>query len=103
MTVDSLQLGEIRVRGDFVDQATATGALVIVYSLSNDSDVHYNNSKRSVDKSSDKNVDINVTSLTGTQYGVSVFALDNGLPFPRVVTLPVIVDVDQSENQSMIV
>ena len=29
------------MRGDFVDGSTATGVLLIIYSLTNDSDVHY--------------------------------------------------------------
>ena len=30
--------------------------------------------------------DVGVNGLSGTQYGVSVFALENQLPFPRAVT-----------------
>ena len=33
-------------------------------------------------------ISLDVTGLTGTEYEVSMFALENGLPFPRVVTLP---------------
>ena len=37
----SLHPGQIRVTGDFVNGSTATGVLLIVYSLTNESDVHY--------------------------------------------------------------
>ena len=41
-----------------------------------------------------------VNDLSGTQYGVSVFALENQLPFPRVVTSPKIVAVADN-NQGL--
>lgn len=90
--------------GDFIDRTTATGVLLIVYSLDNDSDIQYITSIRSTDKDSDKNIDIhvNVTDSTGLEYGVAVFALENGLPFPRVVTSPtVIVNAADNENKSI--
>ena len=33
-------------------------------------------------------IGLNVTGLTESEYGVSTFALENGLPFPRVVASP---------------
>ena len=78
------------MRGDFIDQATADGALLIVYSLDDESNVNYN----AVDKHLGQHIDVNVTGLTNTQYGVSVFAL---LPFHRVVTLPKRVHVNNTE------
>ena len=59
---------------------------MIVYSLTNESDIHYH----AINKGNEQNnnIAINVTGLTGTEYGISVFALENGLPFPRVVTSP---------------
>ena len=98
VTVDSLQPGEIRVRGDFIDLATATGSLLIVYSLNNNSDVHY----LAFDKGSERDFDVNLTSvLTGTEYGVSVFTLENGLPFPRVVSLPQVISVIINGTQGL--
>ena len=91
------------MRGDIVDQATVTGALLIVYSPNNDSDLHYIASINSIDQGLGKNIDtsINVTGLTGTEYGVSVFAMENGWPFPRVVISPLSVNVAGIEGQSM--
>ena len=99
VTVDPFRPNEIRVRGDFIDQTTATGVLLIVYSLDNDSNVQYITSIRSTDK--DTNIDINVTDVSGFEYRVAVFALESGLPFPRVVTSPVIVNTADTENQSI--
>ena len=84
ISVSSPQLGEVRVTGDFIDGSTATGVLLILYSITNGSDIHYviGNCEQS------RSIDINVTGLTDTQYGVSTFALDNGQIFPRVVALP---------------
>ena len=97
VTVDSPQPNEIRMRGDFIDQATATGVLLIVYSLSDESDVHY----IAFDKRLKQDIDVNVTGLAGAEYyGVSVFALENGLPFDRVVTLPKLQYVNNTEQHN---
>ena len=84
ISVSSPQPGEVRVTGDFIDGSTATGVLLILYSLTNDSDIHYviGNCEQS------RSINVNVTGLTSTQYGVSTFVLDNGKVFPRVVALP---------------
>ena len=96
ISVSSLQPGEVRVTGDFIDGSTATGVLLILYSLTNDSDIHYviGNCEQS------RSIDINVTGLNDTQYGVSVFALDNGQIFPRVVALPEYVTVHTNGQTS---
>ena len=69
--------------GDFVDGSTSTGVLLIVNSPCNESDVQYHTITKQTEQN---NISMNVTGLTGTEYGVSVFALENGLLFPRVVT-----------------
>ena len=74
--------GTVRVTGDFIEGSTATGVLLIVYSIQ--TDIQYNiNSEHQ-----DENTVIIVNGLTGGQYGVSVFDMENGLPFSRVATLP---------------
>ena len=61
--------------GGFVDGSTATEMLLIIYSLTNESDVYY------IAKQAEGNIiSIDVTGLTRTQYGVSMFALESGLP-----------------------
>ena len=69
--------------GDFIQGSTATGVLVIVYSQSDDSDIHYHSSEYD-----GQNAEIVVDRLTGGPYGVSVFVLEKGLPFSRVAALP---------------
>ena len=86
----------VRVTGDFIQGSTATGLLVIVYSLSDDSDVQYVNSKYY-----GQNVVITVAGLTSGQYGVSVFVQENGVPFLRATTLPQTVHMDVLTQQSM--
>jgi hypothetical protein len=87
--------GTIGVTGDFIWDSNATGVLVIVYSLTNDSDVHYfsNDAK--------ENIDIRVTGLSGTVYSVSIYALKSGVPFPRAVCLPKIINIDNDKNQGL--
>ena len=94
ISVSSPQPGEIRVTGDFIDGSTATGVLLILYSITKNSDIQYviENYEQS------RSIDINVTSLTSTQYGVSTFVLDNGQIFPRVVALPEYVTVQSIEQ-----
>ena len=81
--------------GHFINGSTATGLLILIYSLTNDSDV-INYTAIGKDPEQDANIDVklNVTGLIGTYYGISVFATENGLPFPRVVTLPKNINID---------
>ena len=80
--------------GDFIDGSTATGLLIIIYSLTNDSNVHY------ISEDTDQmNMGLSVRGLTGAQYVVSTFVVDKGLPFPRVVTSPKHVTVQDSHEQ----
>ena len=56
---------------------------MVVYSITNSNNIHY------IAKQNEGNViSLDVTGLTGAEYGVSTFALENGLPFPRVVASP---------------
>ena len=75
--------GQISVTGELISGSTATGVLVVVYSLTNSEDIHY------IAKQTEGNIiSLDVTGLTGAEYGVSTFALENGLPLPSVVTSP---------------
>ncbi len=56
---------------------------MVVYSLTNSSNVRYIAKQVEEDR-----IRLGVTGLTGTEYGVSTFALENGLPLPGVVALP---------------
>ena len=82
--VASSQLpGQISVTGELISGATATGVLVVVYSLTNSEDIHY------LAKQPEGNsIGLDVTGLTGAEYGVSTFALENGLPLPSVIASP---------------
>ena len=60
--------GQISVTGDVISGATATGVLVIVYSLSNYNDLHYISEQTEGDS-----ISLDVTGLTGPVYGVRVY------------------------------
>ena len=97
ISVSSPLPGTVRVTaGDFIQGSTATGLLVIIYSQSDDCNIQYINSK-----CPGQNVDITVAGLTSGQYGVSVFVLENGVPFLRVATLPRILNMDVLTQQGM--
>ena len=92
--VASSQLpGQISVTGEIISGAAATGVLVVVYSLNSSEDIHYTARQAKEDR-----ISLNVTGLTGAEYGVSTFALENGLPFPRVVTSPRNIAVSNSHQ-----
>lgn len=76
------------VTGNFIVGASAKGVLVIMYSLTNDSDILYVTSYAHQQEDINANLGIN---NYGT-YGVAVFTLEGtGLPFPRVAALPQVV------------
>ena len=82
--VASSQLpGQISVTGELISRAMATRVLVVVYSLNSSSsqDMHYIAKQAKGDR-----ISLNVTGLTGAEYGVSTFALENGLPLPKLMS-----------------
>ena len=44
---------------------------------------------------------MNIVGLRRSEYGISVFALEDGLPVPGVVTSPKIVRVDTNSDQGL--
>ena len=83
-----------------IQGSTATGVLVIVYSQSDDSNniIHYHSSKQLLFAENQ----ITVNGLTGGQYGVSVFAFENRLPFSRAAALPQLLQLNTlNAQQSM--
>ena len=68
---------------------------MVVYSFINSSsqDIHYIAKQAKFDR-----IRLNVSGLTGAEYGVSTFALENGLPFPRVVASPRNVAISNSHQ-----
>ena len=50
-----------------------------MYSLSNYNDLHYIS-----EQTEGNSISLDVTGLTGPEYGVFAFAMENGLPLPGV-------------------
>ena len=96
ISVSSPLTGQVRVTGYFIQGSTATGVLVIVYSQFDDSDIHYQSSERDGQVAENQ---IIVDQLTNGQYGVSVFVLDNGLPFSRAAALPQLLQLNTFSAQ----
>ena len=96
ITASSPFPGQIQVTGYYIDGSTATGVVLIVYSLTNESDVQYIVKEKC---ESNNIISINVTGLSRAEYSLSVFALEDGIPFPRVVTLPIAKNVTVAANR----
>ena len=90
----SPQPGTIRVTSSFIEKGNATDALFVVYPVSNNSNVQY-----IVGSPTEGSMDVTINVSTGGDYKVSVFALENGRPFSRVVALPRHVHVDGPNEQ----
>ena len=103
MSVSSPLPGQIRVTGYFIQESTATGILIIVYSLTNksESDVHYISKGR--EQSTESNIIISVLGLNGSLYGLSSFTMENGLPFREVASIPKKLVVDNNQGSCCVV
>ena len=71
---------------------------MVVYSLTNSSSDDNNIIYYIAKQLEGDRISLNVTGLTGAEYGVSTFALDNGLPLPRVVASPRNVAISNSQG-----
>ena len=86
ISVISPSPGEIRVMGGTIDGSTMIGLLIIIYSVSEDSDVYYNYVPHD---NKQQGVFAVVTELPGGQYEVSVYVMEeSGLPFQRAAVTP---------------
>ena len=90
--------GQISITGNFIDGSTATGVFLIVYSFTNESDIHYHAIHKGNEQNNNISIKFNVTGLTESEYGISVFTLENCVPFPRVVASPRTVIVLAASN-----
>ena len=83
--------GEIQVSGDYISGSEAIGALIIVYSTSDETTIFYHNAQRTLNGQRTPNgpLEAIVSDLPGGQYSVSVFVVEkNGEPFIRAATVP---------------
>ena len=86
--------GEIIVNGDFLNSSTTTGLLVIAYTSS--SNVRYHLYSRTPNEQDFRTV---INNLEAGDYHVSVFTVENGLPFRQVATLPLRVSVTSTGSE----
>ena len=84
------------VTGSIISGSSAEGVLIIVYSLTNDSDVLYITSKAHQQGVSAR---INNLKVNNGSYGVAIFTLQgNRLPFSRVAALPQVVKYQKAKG-----
>ena len=76
------------VTGNILNGSPSIGGLLIVYSLTDDSNIHYNFAP-SISDHDQRRVNSTIEELPNDEYKVSVFVLEeNGLPFHRVAASP---------------
>ena len=83
--------------GYLLEESNATGLLIVAYHTSKNSDVQYN----IIGIPTEGGMDTIFNVSTGGDYKVSVFALENDRPFPRVVALPRQVHVENPSDQGL--
>ena len=84
--------------GDLIENSAATGVFLIIYSFNNDTIIQYIATQIQLNN---KSIHMKITDLRRLEYGISIFALEDGLPVPGVVTSPKIVYVDTNSDQGL--
>ena len=85
--------GGISIGGRFVDNSSAVGVLLIVFSFTNEDDINYMFVQR---PSGPQEIETTLTGLSVGDYQVSFFVVDdNGLPFNQSANLPSNVSVSE--------
>ena len=86
ISVTSPNPGVVVVTGSLINGSSMTGILIIVYSVMDDSSVHYNLFLHGAKQS---DVEAVVKGLPGGQYEVSIFVMrESGLPLNRTAARP---------------
>ena len=82
---------------DFIDGSNALGALIIAYSLTNDSDIHYS----VIVRQNKTRILSPLIEVSNIFYNLSTFVItENGLPFTRAAAMPmVLLNNDMSEGK----
>ena len=76
----------IIITGNILDESLSVGALIIVYSLTEDTNILYKFAPR---LSETKQINLSIIELPNDDYGVSTFvAEENEVPFHRVAVSP---------------
>ena len=82
---------------DFIDGSNALGALIVAYSLTDDSDIHYS----IIIRQNKTRILSPLVEFSNTFYNLSTFVItENGLPFTRTAALPkVLLNNNNSEGK----
>ena len=86
---------QVRLTGDFIDESTAAGLLIIIYSLTNEEDIVYHAVfGRGV------SIDSILATNFGGQINMSVFVIkETGQPLAMAATIPKTVQVAISDSE----
>ena len=86
----------ITITSEVLNGSQASGMFVVAYSLTEDSDLHYSIHTRLKNQ---HRITTGVQGLPGNRYNVSVFSMENGIPFVRAVAQPKSVDFSNSKGK----
>lgn len=71
---------------------------IVAYSLAEDSNLHYSIHPR---LNNQQGMAAEVEGLSGNRYNVSIFSLENGIPFKRAAAQPKLVDLSNRKGNVM--
>ena len=99
ISVSSLQPGEVRVTGDFIDGSTATGLLAVI--ITNESEIFYHFVERGSNK---QQFDGTIQGVVGGEHNISFFVVEeSGLPFNRTASMPKVATVQNGKNNAIVI
>ena len=82
----------ITITSEVLNRSQASGMFIVAYSLTEDSDLHYSIHTRLKNQ---LRIAAGIRGLPGNRYNVSVFSLENGVPFVRAAAQPKSVDLSR--------
>ena len=85
----------VNITSEVLNGSNTSGMFIVAYSITEDFDLHYSINTR---QEKQHRVAAEIQGLSGSTYNISVFSLENGIPFARAAALPKSVDLSYSKG-----
>ena len=83
------------ITSEVLNGSHTSGMFIVAYSITEDFDLHYSINSR---QDNQQRLEAEIQGLSGNAYNISVFSLENGVPFARAAALPKSVDLSNSKG-----